>query len=44
MHVGTDSEVVQFLSDNKWDCGIKVDGDESVLRRSRGKLNRVEVS
>ncbi len=26
MHVGTDAEVVQFLTDNKWDCGIKVNG------------------
>ena len=25
-HVGTDSEVVQLFSDNKWDCRIKVDG------------------
>jgi hypothetical protein len=26
MHVGTDAEVRQSLSDGKWDCGIKVDG------------------
>ena len=26
MHVGTDAEVIQLLTDNKWDCGIKVDG------------------
>jgi hypothetical protein len=24
MHVGTDAEVVQLLSDVKWDCGIKL--------------------
>jgi hypothetical protein len=26
MHVSTDAEVVDFLTDSKWDCGIKVDG------------------
>jgi hypothetical protein len=26
MHVGTDSEVLQLLSDNRWGCGIKLDG------------------
>ena len=26
MHVGTDEEVHNLLSDKKWDCGIKVDG------------------
>jgi hypothetical protein len=26
MHVSTDAEVRQLLSDGKWDCGIKVDG------------------
>jgi hypothetical protein len=26
MHVGTDAEVPRLLSDNKWDCGIKVEG------------------
>ena len=26
MHVGTDAQVVEFLTDSKWDCGIRVDG------------------
>ena len=26
MHVGTDTEVLKLLSDDKWDCGIRVDG------------------
>jgi hypothetical protein len=26
MHVGTDAEVLQLLSDTTWSCGIKVDG------------------
>ena len=26
MRVGTDEEVQKFLSDNRWDCGIKLDG------------------
>jgi len=26
MHVGTDAEVLQLLSDNKWDCGINMEG------------------
>jgi hypothetical protein len=28
MHVGTDEEVRKFLSDNRWDCGIKVEGTD----------------
>jgi len=26
MHAGTDAEVLQLLSDDKWGCGIKVEG------------------
>jgi hypothetical protein len=26
MHAGTDEEVLRLLSDEKWDCGIKVEG------------------
>lgn len=26
MHVGTDTEVLQLLSDDRWGCGIKLDG------------------
>ena len=28
MHVGTHTEVLQLLSDQKWSCGIKVDGNQ----------------